>query len=98
MTTKKFDNCSGGDNRRLSFHTLLYIIASLLPCISMSGQTDTIAGRVHNIGTEAVVSAVRVPTSVSSSRPTWQIDREAMEQLGLQNLADAVKRMAGASV
>ncbi|MBQ8675235.1 MAG: TonB-dependent receptor [Bacteroidaceae bacterium] len=64
----------------------------------MSGQTDTIAGRVHNIGTEAVVSAVRVPTSVSSSRPTWQIDREAMEQLGLQNLADAVKRMAGASV
>ena len=59
----------------------------------MSGQTDTIADRVHDIGIKAVVSAVKPPTSVSSSRPTWQMDREAMEQLGLQNLADAVKRI-----
>lgn len=58
---------------------------------------DTITGRTHHIG-EVRVERKRVERSVSSATPLQTVDKEVMQQLGMTNLSDAVKRFAGVNV
>ncbi|MBR1688448.1 MAG: TonB-dependent receptor [Prevotella sp.] len=73
----------------------------LLACTAMAvGQTlptDSVAGEVQHIR-ELTVSGRRPANSVLASKPIQQMDRDELEHLGLQTLADAVKHFAGASV
>jgi outer membrane cobalamin receptor len=79
----------------------------VLGCIVLSGllnipvcaqsEADSLADKMHTIG-EVMVKARRLPVSVSSAQPVQFIGREQLEGLGLQSVADAVRRFAGATV
>lgn len=47
---------------------------------------------------EVTVKARRVPVSVSSAQPVQSMDKEQLQSLGIQSVADAVRRFAGATV
>lgn len=83
------------------FIWLRLCICSLACCISFSlhaQQTgDTIPEKVHNIP-EVGVTARRMPQRISVSAPVQAFGDKEFKTLGLQNIADAVKRFAGASV
>ena len=58
---------------------------------------DTITGKVHQIE-KVTVTARRLPNKVASAVPIQTISRQDISQLGIQNMADAVRRFAGANV
>ena len=58
---------------------------------------DTITGKVHQIE-KVTVTARRSPNKVTSAVPIQTISRQDISQLGIQNMADAVRRFAGANV
>lgn len=62
-----------------------------------AAPADTISGRTHAVG-QVEVSAVRLPRGVVVAKPLQQLDRAQIETLGLENLADAVKKFAGTNV
>lgn len=62
-----------------------------------AASADTVAGRPHAVG-QVEVSAVRLPRGVVVAKPLQQLDRAQIETLGLENLADAVKKFAGVNV
>ena len=65
--------------------------------MAQTQPTDTVADRTRQLDSVLVVSH-RVSSSVKEGKPVQQMDREAIERLGLQNLSDVVKRFAGANV
>lgn len=58
---------------------------------------DTITGKVHQIK-NVTVTARRLPNKVTSAVPIQTLSQEDISQLGIQNMADAVRRFAGANV
>lgn len=60
-------------------------------------HADTITGKVHRIQ-EVTVSSRRSPIKVSSAIPVQTLSGADISQLGIQNMADAVRRFAGANV
>ena len=58
---------------------------------------DTITGKVHQIE-KVTVTARRSPNKVTSAVPIQTMSRQDISQLGIQNMADAVRRFAGANV
>ena len=73
----------------------------LLLCVggmtTLCAQTDTIPAKEHTL--EGVtVESHHTDRQVTASKPIQQLNREELQQLGLQNLADAVKKFAGAQV
>lgn len=80
----------------LCFAVLLSVLAPL-PIKAQSELNDSIAGRVHDIP-DVTVSARRTPQRNAVSYPTQVIGRKELEGLGFQNIADAVRRFAGANV
>ena len=80
----------------LCFAVLLSVLAPL-PVKAQSELNDSIAGRVHDIP-DVTVSARRTPQRNAVSYPTQVIGRKELEGLGFQNIADAVRRFAGANV
>ena len=58
---------------------------------------DTITGKVHQIE-KVTVTARRLPNKVASAVPIQTMSRQDISQLGIQNMADAVRRFAGANV
>lgn len=60
-------------------------------------QTDTIADRVHQID-GVTAYGHRLQRNVTSGKPIQLMTHDELELLGLVNLADAVKRFAGANV
>lgn len=58
---------------------------------------DTITGKVHQIE-KVTVTARRLPNKVTSAVPIQTLSQEDISQLGIQNMADAVRRFAGANV
>ena len=60
-------------------------------------HADTITGKVHRMQ-EVTVSSRRSPIKVSSAIPVQTLSGADMSQLGIQNMADAVRRFAGANV
>ena len=71
-----------------------------LCAVSLSAQEvvrDTITGKVHQIE-KVTVTARRLPNKVTSSVPIQTLSQQDISQLGIQNMADAVRRFAGANI
>ena len=60
-------------------------------------KKDTITGKVHQIE-KVTVTARRIPNKVTSAVPVQTLSQQDISQLGMQNMADAVRRFAGANV
>lgn len=58
---------------------------------------DTITDRSHRLG-EVRIERRRVDKSVSATTPQQTVDKDMIQQLGMTNLSDAVKRFAGVNV
>lgn len=72
----------------------------LWAAVSVCAQTtepDSITGRVHDIP-NVIIEARRAPNRVTSNAPIQTINRAAIQDLGIQDLADAVRRFAGTEV
>jgi outer membrane cobalamin receptor len=63
----------------------------------MYAQHDSISSRTHAID-EVTVTAHRLQRDVTGGKPIQLMTHRELELLGLTNLADAVKKFAGASV
>ena len=71
--------------------------ASILRLSAQEVGGDTITGKVHQIE-KVTVTARRSPNKVTSAVPIQTMSRQDISQLGIQNMADAVRRFAGANV
>ena len=58
---------------------------------------DTIAGKVHQIE-HVTVTARRLPARITSTAPVQILSGQDIDRLGIQDMADAVRRFAGAQV
>ena len=59
--------------------------------------SDSITRRVHTIP-DVTVNARQLPNKVTSAIPTQTFHRDNIEKLGIQTIADAVRRFAGTDV
>ena len=76
----------------------LFCLLSLLPLGLWAQQKqDTITGKVHRIQ-EVTVKGKRSPQRIAVALPVQVMDKKELEGLGLQSVADAVRRFAGANV
>ena len=73
------------------------VAISVTVALSISAQTDTPSDSARTLDNVTVVSQ-RERANVISSKPLQSLSREELTLLGLQNLADAVKKFAGAQV
>ena len=64
---------------------------------AQEAKQDTIGGKVHRID-EVTVVAKRPISNVTAASPTQVMDREQMERMGVQEVAEALKHFAGVSV
>ncbi len=80
---------------------MCFVIAiAMLPAENVQAQqvdTDSITGRVHDIP-NVTVNARHLPNKVTSTIPTQTFNRERMDKMGIQNIADAARRFAGTDV
>ncbi len=60
-------------------------------------RSDSLTGKVHEIP-EVMVRTRRMPAKISSTSSLQLFRKEDIKSLGLQNLADAVRRFAGTNV
>ena len=60
-------------------------------------RAQSVVDTLHTID-EVTVKARRTPLSVASAQPVQSMGREQLEALGIQSVADAVKRFAGVTV
>lgn len=67
----------------------------LLPCVPVYAQTDTL--KTQELSDVEVVARAK-PSVVRSSAPLQLLGRKQFEQLGLQDLSEAVKRFSGITV
>ena len=87
-----------GNNQAYKLWLCLLCSFLLLP-LDMQAQEkrDSITGKVHKID-EVTVTARRPPAKVTTGSPVQLINKEDIKNLGLQNMADAVRRFAGTNV
>lgn len=88
--------CMAGYMRR-QLACICILGISVLPLAAQEAGRDTIAGKVHEIE-KVVVTARRLPNKVTSAVPVQTMSKQEMERLGIQGMADAVRRFAGANV
>ncbi len=87
-----------GNNQAYKLWLRLLCSFLLLPLeIQAQEKGDSITGKVHKID-EVTVTARRTPAKVTSTIPVQTLSRQDISQLGIQNMADAVRRFAGANV
>ena len=60
-------------------------------------DSDSITGKVHQIP-DVTVSGKKTMNKISSVVPIQRLGKDMMEDLGIQNMADAVRRFAGTDV
>ncbi len=65
--------------------------------LAQSLPSDTITGKTHRIE-DVTVTAPRRRALITSTVPVQQLGKQELQQLGIQNMADAVRRFAGANV
>lgn len=65
-------------------------------CLEVANDT-VVTSREHNIDT-VIVETARISKNITSAKPIQTIEKESIEQLGLNSLADAVKMFAGTNV
>lgn len=64
---------------------------------AQEAKVDTVGGKVHHIE-EVTVWANRPFSNTTAASPTQVMDREQMERMGVQEVAEALKHFAGVSV
>lgn len=67
------------------------------PLAAQHTDSDTIAGKTHRID-DVTVTAPRRRAKVTSTVPVQVLSQQDIQSLGIQNMADAVRRFAGANV
>ncbi|MBE6287536.1 MAG: TonB-dependent receptor [Mediterranea massiliensis] len=60
-------------------------------------KVDSIGDKVHQL-TEVTIKARRTPMKVTTTTPVQLLGKDEIKNLGLQNMADAVRRFAGTNV
>lgn len=70
---------------------------AILPSYVSAAGNDSITGKVHQIK-EVTVTSRRAPNKVSTAVPVQTLSIDDINQLGVQNMADAVRRFAGTNV
>lgn len=85
--------------RRMKVQLACIISFGMYACGSFAQETpkDTLTGKVHQIE-KVTVTARRLPNKVTTAVPIQSISQQDISQLGIQNMADAVRRFAGANV
>lgn len=70
------------------------VLCCMMTCrmVAQEVQEDTIAGKVHQIE-KVTVTARRMPNKVTSAVPVQTMSKQDISQLGIQNVADAVRRL-----
>ena len=87
-----------GNNQAYKLWLCLLCSFLLLPLeIQAQEKGDSITGKVHKID-EVTVTARRPLAKVTTGSPVQLINKEDIKNLGLQNMADAVRRFAGTNV
>lgn len=87
-----------GNNQAYKLWLCLLCSFLLLPLeIQAQKKGDSITGKVHKID-EVTVTARRPPAKITTGSPVQLINKEDIKNLGLQNMADAVRRFAGTNV
>lgn len=87
-----------GNNQAYKLWLCLLCSFLLLPLeIQAQEKGDSITGKVHKID-EVTVTARRPPAKITTGSPVQLINKEDIKNLGLQNMADAVRRFAGTNV
>ena len=75
-----------------------FVIGTLFPIIaSAQEQNDTIIGEGYLLENFTVTTR-RIPFKITSSTSNQVLSKEDLRNLGLQNMGDAVKRLAGTNV
>ena len=77
--------------------TCIGLLAILAPTDSWAQQADSIVNDARQLQ-EVTIQARRAPMKVTSTSPVQLFGKEEIKRLGLQNMADAVKRFAGTNV
>lgn len=77
--------------------TCIGLLALLAPNDSWAQQADSIVNDARQLQ-EVTIQARRAPMKVTSTSPVQLLGKEEIKRLGLQNMADAVKRFAGTNV
>lgn len=75
---------------------LMGVVAILSFDVS-AADVDSITGKVHRID-EVTVTSRRAPNKVATAVPVQTLSIDDMNQLGVQGVADAVRRFAGTNV
>ena len=83
--------------KKWSLSFTFFIYASLCSVYSQNIDSDSITNRVHNIP-DVTIKAHRAPNKVSSTIPIQSIRKDAINNLGIQSISDAVRRFAGTEV
>lgn len=86
------------DNQAFRLRFRLFCLLTLLPFGLWAQQKgDSITGKVHRLQ-DVTVKGKRTPQRIAAALPVQVMERKELEGLGLQNVADAVRRFAGANV
>ncbi len=75
----------------------LWIWAGVGTLCAQKTDSDSITGKVHQIP-DVMVSGKKTMNKISSAVPVQRLGKDMMEDLGIQNMADAVRRFAGTDV
>ena len=86
-----------GNSCFLSLVVAAGILCTAPALVAQTLPGDTISGKTHQID-DVTVTAPRRRAQVTSVVPVQRMQKEELQQLGLQDLADAVRRFAGANV
>lgn len=78
-------------------YLLIFACISINVPINAQNKKDTITNKVHEIE-EVIVKARRAPSKITSATPVQTLSRESMDKLAVQDMADAVRKFAGANV
>ncbi|MGN0309473.1 MAG: TonB-dependent receptor, partial [Bacteroides sp.] len=80
--------------------SLVVAVSTLCTAPATVAQTlpsDTITGKTHRID-DVTVTAPRRRALITTTVPVQQLGKQELQQLGIQDMADAVRRFAGANV
>ena len=87
-----------GNNQAYKLWLCLLCSFILLPLeIQAQEKGDSITGKVHKID-EVTVTAERTKQQVKSSSPFQQLNKKQLQQQGITDIADALRRFSGVNI
>lgn len=87
-----------GNNQAYKLWLCLLCSFLLLPLeIQAQEKGDSITGKVHKID-EVTVTAERTKQQIKSSSPFQQLNKKQLQQQGITDIADALRRFSGVNM